>query len=342
MCGLIGAMFFPTKKQTKNRLWAAQHILAEAFAESKERGKDASGAAMIAGDYYAIVKGPWVSDEFMLKDKEEAIHSSVLENAVTKPFDAFTQICRKKEEDLSLIMMHTRAKTQGSEYENKNNHPLLVPNEPDIDATIIGVHNGSIKNDIEIRKELRKDKALVTDADVDSAAIFEVIYNTLGKEEPSLEHMDEIAKWLDGQFTVCTVSRHHPHKVMFWRDGRPLDYVISEELGIVFFSSDDKFLKEAISRYNRQRTLFKQRLTLPEISFESRIHADDWSVLWDTNTILGTFGDKNRGVEEFAQAKRTLRQLYDSVKPPVTAGASHWQQNRGYNSYQEEKEKAER
>ena len=341
MCGILGAMFFPTKKQAKNRLWAAQYILSEAFAESKDRGKDASGAAMIAGDYYAVVKGPWISDEFMLKDKEEAIHSVVLENDITKPFDAFTQICRKKEKELSLIMMHTRAKTQGSEYENKNNHPLLVPNDPKLDATIIGVHNGMIKNDDEIREELKKDKALVTDAEVDSAAIFEVIHNTLAEEEPGLDHMDEVAKWLEGQFAICAISRHHPHRVMFWRDSRPLDYIISEDLGLVFFSSDDKFLKEAISRYNRQRTLFKQRLILPEIGFESRLHVDDWSVLWDTRTILGTFGDKKHGIEEFAKAKRTAKQLYDTVKSPAATAANNWQ--RGYQGdYQTEKKKAER
>lgn len=341
MCGILGAMFFPTKKRVKNRLWATQHILAEAFAESKERGKDAAGAAMIAGDYYAVVKGPWASDEFMLKDKEDGIQSTALENNVVKPFDAFSQICRRKEEDLSLIVMHTRAKTQGSEYENKNNHPILVPNEPEVDATIIGVHNGTIRNDDLIRNELKKEKALVTDAEVDSAAIFEVIHSTLGDEEPDLEHMDEIAKWLEGLFAICAVSRHHPHKVMFWRDSRPLDYVISEDLGIVFFSSDDKFLKEAIARYNRQRTLFKQRLSLPEISFESRIHTDDWSVLFDTNTVLGTYGDKKFGIEEFAQAKRTVKQIYDTVRLPASSTASNWQ-GRGYNTYQADKEKAER
>lgn len=337
MCGILGVMFFPTQRKVKNRLWAAQHVLAEAFAESKERGKDAAGAAMIAGDYYAVVKGPWVSDEFMLKDKEEPITSAVLDEEITKPFEAFTQICRKKENELSTIMMHTRAKTQGSEYDNKNNHPILVPNEEDKDAIIIGVHNGVIKNDDLIRKELGKEKALVTDADVDSAAIFEVIHNALDDEEPDLDFMDEIAKWIEGQFAVCAVSRHHPHRVMFWRDGRPLEYIIAKDLGMVFFASDDKFLKAAISRYNRQKTLFKQRLSLPEIEFESRIHIDDWSVLFDTSIKLGDFGDKKSGIEQYAQARKTEQKIYETVQLPVSTTTNHWGNRSSYN-YQTEKE----
>lgn len=324
MCGILGAMFFPTEKRIKNRLWATQMILAEAFAESKDRGKDASGAAVIAGDYYAVVKGPWVSDEFMIKDKEEPIVSPVLGNGVSKPFEAFNQICRRKENDLSLIMMHTRAKTQGSEYENKNNHPILIPNEEDKDAIIIGVHNGVIRNDTQIRKQLRKDNALVTDAEVDSAAIFEVINNSLREDEPTLELMDEVAKWLDGQMAVCAVSRHHPNRVMFWRDGRPLEYLVAENSGIIFFSSDDKYVKEAISRYNRGRLLFKERRELPEIEFETKIHTDDWSVLFDTSKVLGVSTKGKYGIAEFAEEKRTVKEIYTDVQSPASSASRNW------------------
>ena len=320
MCGILGAMFFPIEKRVKNRLWAVQRILAEAFDESKDRGKDASGVAMIAGEYYTVVKGPWTSDEFMSKKKDNAIVSSVLEHEVDVPFDAFNKICREKEKDLSLIMMHTRAKTQGSEYENKNNHPILVPNEDNKDADIIGVHNGIIRNDTLIRKKLRSEEGLVTNAEVDSASLFEVIYNSLGNKEPTLELMDEIAKWIDGHMAVCAVSRHHPHKVMFWRDSRPLEYLISKDLGIIFFASDDKYVKEAIIRYNRGKLLFSERLSLPSVDFESKMHTDDWSVLFDTSKALGTVSTKKIGIGEFAEEKRTSKQIYTDLEVSVWTG----------------------
>lgn len=342
MCSILGAMFFPTEKKVRHRLWTVQRILAEAFAESKDRGKDAAGAAMIAEEYYSVVKGPWASDEFMLKEKKEPIKSSVLAEESVRPFEAFSQICREKEKELSLIMLHARAKTQGTEYENKNNHPIIVPDEDDKNAIIIGVHNGMVRNDTQIRKALRREKGLVTEAEVDSAAIFEVIHHALGKNEPTLDLMDEVAKWVEGQMAVCAVSRHHPHKVMFWRDGRPLEYVVAKDMGVVFFTSDDSFVKEAIARYNRGRILFKERLNLPGIEYETKIHTDDWSVIFDTSSVLGN-GEKKYGIGEVAEERKTIKEIYDEVRAPTTYTSNNYTGAAGYqNTYKIKKEAAER
>ncbi len=338
MCGILGAMFFPTERKIKNRLRAVQIILADAFSGSKERGKDAAGVAMIADDYYAVVKGPWDSEDFMLKSKDEPLVSSILEDSIPRPFDTFHNICRQKEADLSLIMMHTRAKTQGSEYENSNNHPILVPDEKDKDAIIIGVHNGTLRNDIQIRKQLKKEGALVTAAEVDSAAIFEVVHNVLKEEEPTLENMGEIAKWLEGLMAVCVVSRHHPNKVMFWRDGRPLEYVVAENMGVIFFTSDDKYVKDSISRYNRGRLLFPGRLSLPEIKHETKVHTDDWLVLFDTSQKIGTSKSSGYGIAKFAKEVRTPKSIYVDVQAPATS--NNWTNN--YRSKETDEEKATR
>lgn len=91
-------------------------------------------------------------------------------------------------------IVHTRAGTQGSEKDNNNNHPIVVP-RPNGDGHIVGVHNGIIVNDAQVFRNYPEAERI---AEVDSEAIFQLlaIHGEPGKLHTDLDGDAAIA-WLD-------------------------------------------------------------------------------------------------------------------------------------------------
>ncbi len=115
----------------------------------EHRGKDATGAA-----YY--------------KDGTLMIHKGAL------PAKRFIQQLEIPD-DATNVILHTRLGTQGSERDNKNNHPVA-------NGGVVGVHNGIIYNDDDLFKYMGVEERRI--GEVDSEAIFAAIaYGTeLGED----------------------------------------------------------------------------------------------------------------------------------------------------------------
>ena len=113
MCGIMGFYCFGDKRPKKD------HIT-DMFALLETRGRDASGFAFIVDDQLIVRKEPIKSSLFVKKKDWQDVELP------------------------KIMILHTRAATQGDNKNNVNNHPLFNK------QGIAIVHNGIIYNDKDI------------------------------------------------------------------------------------------------------------------------------------------------------------------------------------------------
>ena len=199
MCGIMGYYCFSGKRPQKDKI-------SDLFSLLQSRGTDASGFAFIKeGGGLIVHKAPIRSSE-MVKTKEW--------------------------KDLSLpkaMILHTRMKTQGTEKNNANNHPLFSKNGYAI------VHNGIVYNDKEIIGKRNRD------AEVDSEAILSLIsIKTKG------DNIKRLFDKIEGSFAVAAVSSSEPNNLMLIKKDNPIQLYYNSEDDIFYFSSERERMQESL------------------------------------------------------------------------------------------------
>ena len=206
MCGIMGYYSFGSILPNK------KHIT-DMFALLETRGKDASGFAFIRDEKLSVIKAP-VSASCMVLGNDW------------------------KELELPKIMIfHTRAKTQGSEKNNKNNHPLFNK------EGLCIVHNGMIYNDKQIFAKQKRD------AEVDSEAILAV----LGRKSKK-DRIEDLFKSIYGSFAVAVINKQSPDDLILIKKDNPLGLYYNSKDEILYFCSERDIMQEALeleSTYKR-------------------------------------------------------------------------------------------
>ncbi len=208
MCGIMGYYCFGDKRPNKDKVTAMFSIL-------ETRGRDASGFAFVKGGKLNVFK--------------EAVRSSVL---VNKPAWKNLELPR-------IMIAHTRAKTQGTEKNNKNNHPLF-----DASGLCI-VHNGMIWNDGEIFANRRRD------AEVDSIAILEVL-----SKKKNGDRFKHVFEKLEGSFAFAVIDAKNPDTLTLVKKDNPIQLYYSEYDDILYFCSEREIMQEALQINNSKRRGF--------------------------------------------------------------------------------------
>jgi glucosamine 6-phosphate synthetase-like amidotransferase/phosphosugar isomerase protein len=198
MCGIMGFYSFSDKKPDKEKISIMFNLLSS-------RGRDASGYAFIKDNNLIVQKAPVRSSEFIKsKDWEEL-------------------------ELPKIMIMHTRMKTQGSEQNSNNNHPLFTKEGLAI------VHNGIIHNDHEIFGKNQRD------GEVDSEAILAVL-SSKGKGDKIKRVFDRI----EGSFAVAIINKVDPDALILIKKDNPLDLYYNTDQDILFFCSEREIMQEAL------------------------------------------------------------------------------------------------
>jgi len=208
MCGIMGYYCFGEKRPNKEKITTM-------FALLESRGRDASGFAFIRGGKLIVNK--------------EAVRSSVLVN----------KTAWKNLELPQILIAHTRAKTQGTERNNKNNHPLF-----DSSGLCI-VHNGMIWNDREIFANCRRD------AEVDSIAILEVL-----SRKNNGDRLKHVFDKLEGSFAFAIIDRNNPDMLTLVKKDNPIQLYYNEYDDILYFCSEREFMLEALQIQKSKRRGF--------------------------------------------------------------------------------------
>lgn len=137
-------------------------------------------------------------------------------------------------------IMHTRAKTQGSEQDNRNNHPIVVA-----DGRMVGVHNGMLWNDDDIFRYLGADLRI---GQVDSEAIFALLAHSNTSVEESLST-------LEGSVACAWMTTDEgPDTLHLARVSQSPLIVGQTEGGSLLFASTEWTLKDAAERLGLELT----------------------------------------------------------------------------------------
>lgn len=210
ICGLGGCRRFGDEPITRHHIEALLIAL-------EHRGAHASGIG------YATMEGEehhvgWLKDDEpawkFVNDKENQAWMD--EMLAKNPY---------------AVLVHTRAATQGSPRENKNNHPLTVG------ASVV-VHNGMISNDDTLFKTMNLDRAAETDSD-----IIRAILDKHGITKEGIRQLNRMS----GSAAISVVHKDFPNKLLLARSGNPLVYAITDS-GLMFWASE----KQAIHHAQRQ------------------------------------------------------------------------------------------
>lgn len=290
MCGIIGQMAFGELDDNKEKIRQESMIFigSELLQLSQEKGKDATGTALLFNDgNYVGLKMGIPSIEFISRFGK-----------TNKEYGGFVKVWRENEIPARVFLGHCRNTTRGNALDNVNNHPIKV-------GDVIGVHNGTITNDDKIFRNLKSKR----DGQVDSEAIFRLLhhFSKNGTEPITIEMLEEIVQRITGTFSVLAFSGNNPYQVYGFRDGRPLEMVLIKPLKLVVCATEKKFIETTLFRYNKHINLYMRNLdfqTLRKGDLEYVTLQDDSAVVFDLRIDI--------------KKDTCLKDLYDWNKMPRT------------------------
>lgn len=265
MCGIVGALAFGklNKRDEAVRQNIMRFFTTELLVNTETRGKDATGAAILFsdGNFVGTKRGDKAS-EFLSKFGEGK-----------DTYGGFLKVWHEHDKPVKVYLGHCRASTGGEKEDNVNNHPIKIGN-------IVGIHNGAIKNDDEIIKNL----GCKREGKVDSEAIFRLFeyFTDNGKEPFTTEMLQKIVNRLEGQFAIVLFNADNPYQVPVFRDGRPTEFVLVKEYGILFIISESNFWNDAHFKY--ERSIYYHGLRLPSLidaGIEKESLQDDSCMIFD-------------------------------------------------------------
>lgn len=236
MCGIVGVLRFGELGSPSKRA-SALFLAANLLESSETRGKDATGVTTLFDDGNFFVQKMGVS----------ATEFTSRYGGKPDDFEGLMAVLREyKQASLRCFIGHCRKKSAGG-LNNVDNHPIKAGN-------IVGVHNGTLKNQDVIFKNLDCQR----DGEVDSEAIFRLLQHyTRDCEDPfTLDMLEETCKRLEGTFSILAFNANNPNQVVSARDGRPAEYCLIKPLGLVVVASETKFIDRAIWSYNKMARLF--------------------------------------------------------------------------------------
>lgn len=265
MCGITGIFPLNTKckldaqQRKKLILWFNTELLFHTI----ERGRDATGitVSLTEGEgeeqqnSFLVLKQPSDATDFFENDGTGHRYTTQEDNAA--PIKVHHSLINN-EAKFNFIIGHTRKKTQGSEYNVNNNHPIIVGN-------IIGIQNGGVENDDLIFK--MHEGEMDRKGEVDSEAIIQLLSLHSNDRALDWDSINYVTTRMEGPRAVLAYNSKHPEKVIFFRDSaRPIELYYLKELGAVLICSKMSYMSEIKKTYQRLRITHPE---FPKMTYET-------------------------------------------------------------------------
>jgi hypothetical protein len=310
MCGILGLYPFKFNQQIdqKVKTFIQRWLFVETLVNMESRGKDATGVSVLWKDSKtAVVKQPVTSSFFTINDGN-------VKDEYKDPKDeraTFGWIMKKWSErlqvaDVAQVLGHVRAKTKGSEYDPHNNHPIIISDtikdkeNPHIgENTIVGVHNGSVRND----DELTKKHGFKRIAEVDSEIIFQLINKY--KDDLNLDTLTNIFDEISGLFAVLSYNTSKPNMVYGLRQDRPLEIGYIPQIGSIIAVSERVFVDNALTTLDRWRIREDSDNAFPYVSVEWMKTMDEGVFTMDLDTEVNS----DTKVETLVNMKKVVKKV---------------------------------
>ena len=221
MCGLTGILFYPSPRPFS--IWEEiKDTFTRCLLFNQERGKEASGIALIYLDRTHWLFKKSVSAKELIQTKE------------------YPNILDRLNENVVVLLGHTREPTKGSPIFSYNNHPIKI-------ERIIGIHNGKLENDDELFEQFKFPRQ----GQVDSEIIFWLINDNspwLFNSRNYLQKLRQDLNLIKGSFTILAVDLTLPNRLIVAKKDRPLCLHYEPSWNALIFSSRYLFLRKAFGK----------------------------------------------------------------------------------------------
>ena len=216
MCGILGVCLDITASRSADDILRLKTDFAGLLAAAEVRGTDAAGVYIVN------------------KDSEIVYHKAPVAGSVLADDETFWKMLDDfVSEKTVAIIGHTRFATHGSPKDNDNNHPIL-------DAPIIGVHNGMIRNHERLNTRYRKA------AEVDSAAIMSLLRVKSKNKPMTLGTLSNNLHQLEGPFAIAVADTRKPDGIFMARNTNPVKFFRERDAGLLWFASTSEILNDGI------------------------------------------------------------------------------------------------
>lgn len=225
MCGIMG-MILKQEDREAEELNMLRARFTNLLVATEIRGRDAAGAF--------VVNKPRQGVSPIRFTKAQGSASSLVRNP------KFHALMNTIGTDTIGAIGHTRMATQGCPTCNANNHPIIMKNQ------IVGVHNGMLVNDEEIREEFPFDQ------EVDSAAIFAALSGNSGEKALTAKVIAETLPIIEGDMAIAVADTRNSNRLFVARDnGRPL--FLLEDEDAIWLASTPEILSTGLKTMARFR-----------------------------------------------------------------------------------------
>lgn len=224
MCGVAG--FFKIADTSKEQDQDIFNLATELFDETSLRGTDASGFS-----YFKKSNGELITTKGPISSSEMVKNPLWLKIADAVP---------------NSMIMHARAMTKGSEFDNMNNHPLVI------DKRISVIHNGGIWNDDNLREQFHLPSKGQVDSEVIPMMIDKYLKDISHMPHPmSLQNARAInltSQSIMGSYACAMLNKDIPNMMYLFNHKNPITLAYVESLNTVFFSSTKNIMERAFDK----------------------------------------------------------------------------------------------
>lgn len=244
MCGVFGTV--RSGGETEEARTRTTEILMMLGAHSEERGKDASGLALVGTNK---VNSHTLPTKEMLGSQVAAVDNAV----IVKDVKPFTQLDLEHLipyiNNAQTVIGHTRWATQGDATALVNASPLAV-------GALIGTHNGDVTpSSVPHRKILKH----LTLGETDT----ELLYQALSLVKDDRREMTKILRAVNGRAALAFIDRTRSHRLYLARTAlSPLSYAYSDD-GDFFYASNPNWFRK-IQEETEGRISFTEITLIPE------------------------------------------------------------------------------
>lgn len=220
MCGIFGVFKYKKGLLSRDTVTPLRRLVNNLAVEASVRGPDAAGVCISTSKDVTIFKHH-VSGRNIKKQTGflKALRSI---NAV----DTFHS-----------IIGHTRYQTQGTYYDNENNHPIIC-------GKTVGVHNGIIINDYSLFEKIKQDVQRI--AEVDSEIIFALMDLYIENGDSLQDAIVKATTQFSGNFACAAINTQNVEEIAFFKDTNPISFVKFSKLNLIVFASTETIIKNAI------------------------------------------------------------------------------------------------
>jgi glucosamine 6-phosphate synthetase-like amidotransferase/phosphosugar isomerase protein len=223
MCAIFGIGLLNKCKVNPSTLKDVVQALAE---KAEARGRTASGVACVNRKEITVAKKNVPASQLVTLPE----YKSVMNKCVC---------VGETENPLFSVVGHARLKTQGTELDNNNNHPI-------VHNSVVGTHNGMISNDTNLFEKVYG-RTLKRKGKVDSEIIFALIDHFASNLNYSVAKAITLSgRTLCGSMAVAMVHKKFPYALWLFRRVNPCNILLFREVGLLAWATDENFITKAV------------------------------------------------------------------------------------------------